>query len=57
MPGLLLMIIGISIFSLTLRFEDGNGVVRTGLQGLSVYVLRILTALHGSAFWKFFWMP
>ena len=39
MPGLLLMIIGISIFSLTLRFEDGNGVVRTGLQGLSVYVL------------------
>ena len=39
MPGLILMIIGISIFSLTLRFEDGNGVVRTGLQGLSVYVL------------------
>ncbi len=39
MPGLLLMIIGISLFSLTLRFEDGNGTVRTGLQGLSVYVL------------------
>lgn len=39
MPGLLLMIIGISLFSLTLRFEDGNGTVRTGLQGLSVYIL------------------
>ena len=33
------MISGFSIFSRTLRFEDGNGVVRTGLQGLSVYVL------------------
>lgn len=39
MPGLLLMIIGIAVFSLTLRFEDGNGDVRTGLQGLSVYLL------------------
>lgn len=39
MPGLLLMIIGIAIFSLTLRYKDGNGSIRTGLQGLAVYLL------------------
>ena len=38
MPGLLLMIIGIGIFSLTLRFE-GHGSLRTGLQGLAVYLV------------------
>ncbi|MDO4325449.1 MAG: sodium-dependent transporter [bacterium] len=39
MPGLILMIIGISIFSLTLRYTDSNGVTRTGLQGAAVYIL------------------
>lgn len=38
MPGLLLMIVGIAIYSLTLRFE-GSGTFRTGLQGLSVYLV------------------
>ncbi|MGI6095708.1 MAG: sodium-dependent transporter [Lachnospiraceae bacterium] len=39
MPGLLLMIIGIAFFSLTLHYKDGNGNIRTGLQGLAVYLL------------------
>lgn len=37
MPGLFLLIIGIAVFSLTLKQEDG-GVTRTGLQGLAVYL-------------------
>lgn len=32
MPGLIFMIVGIALFSLTLRYTDGNGVTRTGLQ-------------------------
>lgn len=39
MPGLLLLIIIIGIFSLTLTYKDGNGMTRTGLQGLSVYLI------------------
>lgn len=39
MPGLILMIIGIALFSLTLRHTGDDGVTRTGLQGLSVYLL------------------
>lgn len=39
MPGLLLMIIGISVFSLTLSHTDSDGVTRTGLQGLAVYLI------------------
>lgn len=39
MPGLFIMIIGIAIYSLTLKHEDADGVVRTGLQGLAVYLI------------------
>ena len=38
MPLLLILILGISIFSLTLKHTDGTG-TRTGLQGLAVYVI------------------
>lgn len=38
MPGLFVLIIIIALFSLTLHFEDENG-IRTGLQGLKVYLL------------------
>ncbi len=37
MPLLFIMVIGISIFSLTLRHSDGD-TVRTGLEGLKVYL-------------------
>jgi len=39
MPVLLVMIIGIAIFSLTLSHTDANGVTRTGMQGLAVYLI------------------
>ena len=38
MPGLLLLIIGIAIFSLTLKNTDAAGVTRTGIDGLLVYL-------------------
>lgn len=50
MPGLLLLIIGIGIFSLTLSYTDGSGTVRTGLQGLSVYLIPDLEGLTVSRF-------
>lgn len=39
MPILVVMVIGISIFSLTIKHTDSNGVTRTGLQGLAVYCI------------------
>ena len=39
MPLLLLLIIGISVYSLTIRHTDSSGVTRTGLQGLKVYLV------------------
>ena len=38
MPLLLMLILGIAIFSLTLKYDDGTQ-IRTGLQGLRVYVV------------------
>jgi neurotransmitter:Na+ symporter, NSS family len=38
MPLLLVMIVGISIYSLTLSHTDDSGVTRTGLDGLMVYL-------------------
>lgn len=52
MPGLLLMIVGIAIFSLTLHHTDINGVERTGLQGLAVYLIPDFTGLTFSRFLK-----
>lgn len=37
MPVLILMVVGISIFALTIHHED-HGTVRTGLEGLKVYL-------------------
>ena len=39
MPALLLLIVGISIFSLTLSHTDDAGVTRTGLEGFLVYIV------------------
>lgn len=39
MPILLLLIIGISVFSLTLKHTDADSTVRTGLDGLKVYLI------------------
>lgn len=39
MPILLFLIIGISVYSLTLTHTDADGTVRTGLEGLKVYLI------------------
>lgn len=39
MPGLLLLVAGIAVFSLTLRHTTDAGEVRTGLQGLRAYLV------------------
>lgn len=39
MPGLIVLIVGIAFFSLTLRHTGADGVERTGLQGLAIYVI------------------
>ena len=45
MPGLIVLIIGIAIFSLTLSSEGADGTVRTGLQGLKVYLYPDISGL------------
>ena len=45
MPGLLLLIIGIAVFSLTLSHTDETGAVRTGMQGLVFYLKPDFTGL------------
>lgn len=39
MPGLLIIIIGILIYSLGLKFTDENNITRTALDGLKIYLL------------------
>lgn len=39
MPILLVLIIGIAFFSLTLSHTDANGVTRTGMEGLAIYLI------------------
>ena len=50
MPILLVLIMGIAGFSLTLSHTDANGVTRTGLEGLAIYVI---PNLEGVTFGKF----
>lgn len=52
MPGLIFLIIGIAVFSLTLKNTDAAGTVRTGLKGLAVYLIPDLTGLTFSRFLK-----
>ena len=50
MPGLLLLIIGIAIFSLTLKNTDAAGVTRNGIDGLIVYLTPNIEGLTLSKF-------
>ncbi|MCD8356081.1 MAG: sodium-dependent transporter [Clostridia bacterium] len=45
MPILVVLVIGISLFSLTLNHTDADGVTRTGLQGLKVYLIPDFTGM------------
>ncbi len=50
MPILLVMVIGISIFSLTLSYTDADGVTRTGLEGLKIYLVPSLEGVTAKDF-------
>ena len=50
MPGLLIMIVGIAVFSLTLTHTDEASNLRTGLQGLAVYLIPDFKGLTFSRF-------
>ncbi len=50
MPALFVIIIGISVFSLCTKKVDGNGDVRTGIQGLMIYVKPDFTGLTFKSF-------
>ena len=52
MPGLLIMIICIAVFSLILKHTDKSGNVRTGIQGLAVYLIPNFEGLTFSKFLK-----
>ncbi len=39
MPGLILLIVIIAVFSVTRSYTDENGVTRTGLQGMAMYLI------------------
>lgn len=45
MPLLLVLIIGISVYSLTISHTDSNGVTRTGLEGLKIYLIPDFTGI------------
>lgn len=50
MPILLLMVVGIAIFSLTIKHTDEAGITRTGLEGLKIYVIPDLKGLTVKGF-------
>ena len=50
MPALLLIVIGIAVYSLTLSHTDSTGVTRSGLEGLAVYVIPDLEGMTFSRF-------
>lgn len=39
MPLLLILVVGIAVFSLTIHYQDNSGVTRTGMEGFWIYVI------------------
>lgn len=52
MPILLLLVIGIAVFSMTIRFTDDTGVTRTGLEGFRIYVIPNIKGLTVKSFFS-----
>lgn len=52
MPILLVLIIGISFYSLTLEFTGADGVTRTGLEGLKIYLIPNFKGMTFGAFFS-----
>ena len=51
MPIMIILVLGLAIFSLTISYTGDDGVVRTGMQGLKIY---LVPDLEGLTFGKFF---
>lgn len=52
MPILVLLVIAIAIYSLTISYTDETGVTRTGLQGMSIYVIPSFEGMNISRFFS-----
>jgi NSS family neurotransmitter:Na+ symporter len=52
MPVLLVLVVGISIFSLTIQFTDESGTTRTGLEGFWIYIIPDFTGLTAKGFFS-----
>lgn len=52
MPILFLLVFGIAIFSLTISYTDESGVMRTGLQGLAIYIIPDFTGMTVKSFFS-----
>lgn len=50
MPVLIILVMGISIFSLTIKHEDADGTIRTGLQGLKILIIPNLDGITVGGF-------
>lgn len=50
MPILIVLIVVISLYSLTLSHTDANGVTRTGMEGLKVYLIPDFTGMTAQRF-------
>lgn len=50
MPILLVLVVGISIFSLTIHYTDDTGITRTGWEGFCIYVIPDLEGLTVKGF-------
>lgn len=52
MPVLILLVVGIAIFSLTIHHTDASGITRTGLEGFRIYVIPDLKGLTVKGFFS-----
>lgn len=50
MPILLLLVVGIAVFSLTIHYTDDAGLTRTGMEGLKIYVIPNLEGMTVQGF-------
>lgn len=50
MPVLLLLVVGIAVFSLTIQHKDESGVTRTGMEGFRIYVVPDLSGMTVKGF-------
>ena len=52
MPVLILLVLGIAVFSLTISHTDADGVTRTGLEGFRIYVVPDLSGITLKGFFR-----